>query len=76
MIIDAVYEIPGSQKIGKRMPGTLIPVVDESSMAKDQPDVLFLFSWHLADEIMKVFRGKGFKGDFLIPLPEAKIISA
>ena len=36
-IIDYVCEIKGSLKIGKCMPGTLIPVVEESRMFEDQP---------------------------------------
>ena len=37
-IIDYVCEMPGSLKIGKYMPGTAIPVVDEAKLFEDQPD--------------------------------------
>ena len=37
-IIDYVCEIEGSLKIGKCMPGTLIPVVEENRMFVDQPE--------------------------------------
>jgi hypothetical protein len=40
-------EIEDSLKIGKCMPGTLIPVVEESRMFEDQPDCAIIFSWHI-----------------------------
>ena len=42
-IIDYVCEIPGSLKIGKFMPGTGIPVVDEAQLFSDQPDCAVIF---------------------------------
>ena len=35
-IIDCVMEIRGSHKIGKYMPGTRIPVLEESALFSDQ----------------------------------------
>ena len=61
-IIDYVCEIKGSLKIGKCMPGTLIPVVEESRMFEDQPDCAIIFSWHIADELAPKLRAKGYKG--------------
>lgn len=74
-IVDYVLEIKGSHKIGKYVPGTLIPVVEESILFEDQPEYALLFSWHIAEELMPKLRQKGFKGDFIIPLPEPRIIS-
>jgi SAM-dependent methyltransferase len=68
-IIDYVCEIEGSLKIGKCMPGTLIPVVDESRMFKDQPDCAIIFSWHIADELAPKLRAKGYRGMLVTPLP-------
>jgi len=73
-IVDAVLEIKGSYKIGKYVPGTLIPVVDESKIATDAPDYLLLFSWHIADELMPKLKASGFKGDFIVPLPNPRIV--
>lgn len=73
-IIDAVLEIKGSYKIGKYVPGTLIPVVDEAKIATDPADYLLLFSWHIADELMPKLKKSGFKGDFIVPLPEPRIV--
>ena len=68
-IIDYVCEIEGSLKIGKCMPGTLIPVVEESRMFKDQPDCAIIFSWHIAAELAPKLRAKGYKGRLITPLP-------
>jgi len=68
-LIDYVCEIPGSLKIGKCMPGTLIPVVEEGRMFSDAPDCAIIFSWHIAEELAPKLRAKGFKGQLVTPLP-------
>ncbi len=73
-IIDYVCEIEGSLKIGKCMPGTLIPVVEESHMFKDQPDCAIIFSWHIADELAPKLRAKGYKGKLITPLPVPRFL--
>ena len=73
-IIDAVMEIKGSHKIGKYMPGTLIPVEEESKLYEEQPEYALLLSWHIADELAPKIRQMGFKGDFIIPLPQPRIL--
>lgn len=73
-ILDAVVEIKGSHKIGKYIPGTLIPILDEEELFKKQPTYALLLSWHIADELMPKLVKKGFKGDFIVPLPFPHII--
>ncbi len=73
-IISCVVEIKGSHKIGNYIPGTLIPILDEDKLFKDQPEYALLLSWHIADELMPKLVKKGFKGDFIIPLPTPKIV--
>jgi hypothetical protein len=73
--IDCVLEIQGSYKIGKYMPGTLIPVLDEEKLFTDQPEYALLFSWHIADELMPKLRARGFRGKFIVPLPEPVVKS-
>lgn len=68
-IIDYVCELDGSLKIGKYMPGTMIPVVEESRMFAEQPDCAVIFSWHIADELAPKLRQKGFRGRLVTPLP-------
>jgi hypothetical protein len=73
-IIDYVCEVPGSLKIGKCMPGTQIPVVDEARLFEDQPDCAVIFSWHIADELAPKLRAKGFRGQLITPLPEPRVL--
>jgi hypothetical protein len=73
-IIDYVCEIEGSLKIGKCMPGTLIPVVEESRMFADQPECAIIFSWHIADELAPKLRAKGYKGKLITPLPVPRFL--
>ncbi len=68
-IIDYVCEIAGSLKIGKCMPGTSIPVVEESRLFSDQPDCAIIFSWHIADELAPKLRARGYRGKIVTPLP-------
>lgn len=73
--IEAVVEVKTSLKVGKYMPGTLIPVVEESLLFESQPEYAMLLSWHIAEELMPKIRAKGFKGKFIIPLPAPRIIN-
>jgi hypothetical protein len=73
-IIDYVVEIPCSLKIGKFMPGTQIPVVDEAKLFSDQPDCAVIFSWHIADELAPKLKAKGFRGKLISPLPVPRFL--
>jgi SAM-dependent methyltransferase len=73
-IIDYVCEIPGSLKIGKCMPGTAIPVVDEARLFSDQVDCAVIFSWHIAEELSPKLKAKGFRGQLITPLPEPRLL--
>jgi len=73
-LIDYVVEIQGSLKIGKCMPGTGIPVVDEAKLFADQPDAALIFSWHIADELAPKLRAKGFRGQLITPLPVPRVL--
>jgi len=75
-ILDCVLEVKGSLKTGKYMPGTLIPVNEESRLYDDQPEYAMLLSWHIADELIPKITEKGFRGKFLVPLPEPRIVEA
>jgi SAM-dependent methyltransferase len=73
-ILDCVLEIKGSYKIGKYMPGTLIPVVDEARLFDDQPEYALLLSWHIGDELAAKLRQLGYTGRFIVPLPSPRIL--
>jgi len=74
-MVDYVLEVQGSHKIGRYIPGTLIPIAEETKLFADQPDYALLFSWHLADELIPKLKEKGFKGAFIIPLPKPRVVS-
>jgi C-methyltransferase C-terminal domain len=73
-VLDCVLEVGGSKKIGHYIPGTRIPVYAESKLFEDQPEFALLLSWHIADELVGILRNKGYKGAFIVPLPEPRII--
>jgi hypothetical protein len=73
-ILDAVMEVSSSHKLKKYVPGTRIPVLDESLLFKDQPEYALLLSWHIAEELAANLRKGGYKGKFIIPLPEPRIL--
>jgi hypothetical protein len=74
--MDCVLEIKGFHKIGKYVPGTMIPGVDEGRLFSDQPEYAMLLSWHIADELVPKLAARGFKGKSIIPLPEPRITAS
>jgi len=72
--INCIYEIRGSSKIGYYLPGTDIPIFDEEELYQKQPKYALLLSWHIAEHLCVLIKKRGFKGDFIIPLPTPKII--
>ncbi|MBI2821335.1 MAG: class I SAM-dependent methyltransferase [Acidobacteria bacterium] len=74
-VLDCVVEVKGSHKIGNYIPGTVIPVVEESRLFEDQPEYALLLSWHLAEDLAPKLRNLGFRGDFIVPLPDPRVLS-
>lgn len=72
-VLDCVLEIKGSYKIGKYVPGTVIPVVEEGRLFSDQPEYALLLSWHIADELIPKLTERGFRGRYIIPLPSPRV---
>lgn len=73
-ILDAVVEIKGSHKIGKYMPGTRLPVLEESILFEKQPEYALFLSWHIANELSENLRKNGYKGKFITPLSTPKVM--
>lgn len=59
-------------KIGRYTPGTKIKIVGDEELVKRQPDYAIILAWNFAEEIMA--NNKGYKGKWIIPLPEIRII--
>ena len=74
-MIDCVLEIRDSYKIGKYIPGTRIPVLEESELIRDQPEYALIFSWHIAGELMPKLTRKGYRGEYIVPLPSPEIVA-
>lgn len=73
-ILDCILEIKGSYKIGNYMPGTNIPILEENYIKKNTPDYLLLLSWHISQTLIKNIKRGGYKGKFIIPLPNPHIV--
>ncbi|MEV0694683.1 class I SAM-dependent methyltransferase [Streptomyces sp. NPDC050388] len=73
--IEFVSEI-SPLKIGRLFPGVHIPVVSQEELCgPEQPDYAVLFSWHILDELSSRLREEGFRGKFIVPLPEPHVLS-
>lgn len=62
--------------MGKYLPGTHIPIVDNKIILEENPDYVVILAWHYGDYIMNKWREKGFKGKFVLPLPKFKIVES
>ncbi|NDD65756.1 MAG: methyltransferase, partial [Acidobacteria bacterium] len=62
--IYAVYEKPGSMKIGHYLPGTRIPIRsdDDFRALLSSPPVLLNLAWHISSEISTYMRKQGYEG--------------
>jgi SAM-dependent methyltransferase len=64
--IEAVFEKPGSGKIGHVVPGTRIPILSDNDFPATKHDKpLVNMAWHIAGEIEGYLRGRGFAGDII-----------
>lgn len=73
-LLPYLAELPTSLKLGMYLPGKHIPIVNERLLFKEQPDYVVLLAWHYAPFIMKRLKAAGLRSDFVIPLPDLKII--
>lgn len=61
------------EKIMKYSPGTGIMIAGVNRLIEVQPEYLVILSWNFAEEIMAKLKPV-YKGKFIIPIPEFKII--
>ncbi|WP_244553511.1 class I SAM-dependent methyltransferase [Nitrobacter vulgaris] len=66
-MVAAVYEKPGSMKIGHYVPGTRIPILsDDDFAARCNPDAPLLnLAWHISAEIEGYMRKQGYQGPII-----------
>jgi hypothetical protein len=67
--ISAVYEKPGSMKIGHYVPGTRIPIYSDNDM-KEREKPLLNLAWHISDEIHNYLKRNNYKGSIVDILSE------
>lgn len=65
--VAAVYEKPGSMKIGHYLPGTRIPILsDDDFSAQPNPNSPLLnLAWHISTEIHSYMRKQGYQGPII-----------
>lgn len=66
-LISAVYEKPGSLKIGHYLPGTRIPVLSDDDLlaSGDLSRPLLNLAWHISDEIRSYMTRQGYTGPII-----------
>lgn len=66
-IIEAVYEKPGSIKIGNFVPGTRIEIKSDEKLFATIKDEEYIvnFAWHINTEIESYLKQEGFKGKII-----------
>tara|TARA_B100001540_G_scaffold31430_1_gene27391 strand:+ start:2235 stop:3368 length:1134 start_codon:yes stop_codon:yes gene_type:complete len=73
-LIPYIAEQPTSLKLDMYLPGKQIPVVNNERLLQEQPDYVVLLAWHYAEPIMNQLKDRGLKSNFIIPLPDLKIL--
>lgn len=73
-LLPYLAEQPASLKLGMYLPGKHIPVVNNQRLIDEQPDFVVLLAWHYAKPIMEQLKARGLKSDFIVPLPDFKIV--
>jgi C-methyltransferase C-terminal domain/Putative zinc binding domain/Methyltransferase domain len=70
-----ITEQPASLKLGLYLPGLHLPVVENTILAREQPDYVVLLAWHYAEPITKYLRDRGVRSTLVQPLPDVAILS-
>ncbi len=73
-LIPYIAEQPTSLKLGMYLPGKHIPIVNNEVLIKEQPDYVIVMAWHYAEPIMEQLKARGLKSDFIVPLPDFRVV--
>lgn len=73
--LNYIAEQPTSLKIGHKISGTNIEIVNSNRLLKDKPDIIIIFAWHLFSEIKNKWIEKGLskKTKYILMLPKFKV---
>lgn len=73
-LIDFVVDA-SPHKQGKCLPGSHIPIVDESNIVKEKPDIIIILPWNLKNEILdQLSYTKDWGCEFVIAIPNIEVI--
>ncbi len=62
-------------KQGKFLPGSHIPILPPASLSEDRPDVVLIFPWNIAKEIVRQHAYVlGWGGKFIVAVPKIKAV--
>jgi len=73
-VIGYVCETADSPKLGRMMPGTRVPICDESELYRCQPDLALILAPHIALSLMPKLKANGFRGKFVTAIPSVQVI--
>lgn len=61
-------------KQGKSMPGSRIPIVDESLLQQEKPDYVVILPWNITDEVVKANEFvRAWGGKFVVAVPALRV---
>jgi SAM-dependent methyltransferase len=62
-------------KQGNFLPGSRIPILDPSMIAKTRPDYVFILVWNLKEEVVRQMAYvREWGGRFVVPLPQVQVL--
>jgi hypothetical protein len=61
-------------KFGKLTVATNIPIISEQQAINEQPEYFLILPWHFKDAIIPKVQQAGFKGKFIVPLPNFEVL--
>lgn len=73
-LLPYLAEQPTSLKLNMYLPGKHIPIVNNQRLIEEQPEYVIILAWHYAKPIMEQLKARSLKSDFVIPLPDFKLI--